>query len=154
MSVTDNNKIEWTDAQLLAQRKRGNTLVSAAAGSGKTAVLVEKIMRLLTVSGYSLDQMLVVTYTRNAADELRSKIRKKLTERVATDPLAAPHLSELPRAVIGTIHSFLLTVIKENYALLGLSPGVSVIDDSDVGALKAAAAEETVEALFHATAEL
>ncbi len=148
MSVTDNNKIEWTDAQLLAQRKRGNVLVSAAAGSGKTAVLVEKIMRLMTVSGYSLDQMLVVTYTRNAADELRSKIRKKLTERVAADPHAASHLSNLPRAVIGTIHSFLLTVIKEYYSVLGLSPGVSVIDDSDVGALKAAAAEETVEALF------
>ncbi|MBR3423897.1 MAG: UvrD-helicase domain-containing protein [Clostridia bacterium] len=105
-------------------------------------------MRLLTVSGYSLDQMLIVTYTRNAADELRSKIRRKLTERIAADPLVAAHLSELPRAAIGTIHSFLLKVIKENYSVLGLSPGVSVIDDSDDEALKTAAAEETVDALF------
>ena len=145
-------QIEWTDAQLLALRKRGNTLVSAAAGSGKTAVLTEKIMRLLTVSGRSLDEMLVVTYTKNAAEELKVRIGKKLTERAAEDPSAARHLGDLPRAVIGTIHSFLLKVVREYYSALGLPPAVSVIGEGDLKLIKAAASGEALDTLFSRSA--
>ena len=153
VSGMEKRPLNWTDAQLLAQRKRGNTLVSAAAGSGKTAVLIEKILRLLTVSGATLDDMLIVTYTKNAAEELKAKIAKKLTEKTAQDPLAERHLGDLPRAVIGTIHSFLLRTVKENYSALGIAPGVSVIDGGEEDTLKAAAVEETLEVLFSTVSE-
>ncbi|MBR7033432.1 MAG: UvrD-helicase domain-containing protein [Clostridia bacterium] len=154
VSVTENREIKWTDAQLLAQRKRGNTVVSAAAGSGKTAVLVEKIVRLLGDPDVSLDQMLIVTYTKNAADDLRVKIGKRLTELAGDDPKTARHLEALPRAVIGTIHSFLLKIIKEYYSRLDLTPSVSVIDSGDRDALSAAAADEVLDDLFSSGEEV
>ncbi len=150
----DRREINWTDAQLLAQRKRGNTVVSAAAGSGKTAVLVEKIIRLLGDPDVSLDQMLVVTYTKNAADDLRVKIGKRLTELAGDDPKAARHLEALPRAVIGTIHSFLLKIIKEYYSRLDLTPSVSVIDSGERAELSAAAADEVLDELFSSGEEI
>ena len=141
-------EISWTPAQLLAQRRRGNTLVSAAAGSGKTAALTEKIVRLLTKSGAKLDEMLVVTFSKAAAEELRVKIEKRLLELAAEDPSAVKHLTDLPGAQIGTIHSFCRKVIRENYAEAGVNPGFSVMDSGEEKTVKPRAAEDALDELF------
>ena len=78
---------KWTDNQLLAINARGgDVLVSAAAGSGKTAVLVERVLRMITDSEnpVSIDRLLIVTYTRAAAAQLRERISEKLTELINT----------------------------------------------------------------------
>ena len=73
---------QWTDEQLRAIETRGgNVLLSAAAGSGKTTVLVERVLRLIVEDGVDVDRMLVVTFTRAAASDMRAKLSQKLTER-------------------------------------------------------------------------
>ncbi len=146
------NDVRWTPDQSLALRRRGNTLVSAAAGSGKTTALAGKIIRLLTESGARLDRMLVVTFTKASAEELRAKIGKALREQIAVDPSAADHLGDLPSAEIGTIHSFLLKALREYYSELGLPPGISVIETESASELKSDAAEDTIEDLFSGSA--
>ena len=78
------NAPKWTDEQLSAIEARGeNLLLSAAAGSGKTTVLVERVLRLVLEDGADVDRMLVVTFTRAAASDMRAKLSKKLGERAA-----------------------------------------------------------------------
>ena len=80
---------KWTDNQLLAINARGgDVLVSAAAGSGKTAVLVERVLRMLTdpVNPISIDRLLIVTYTRAAAAQLKERISSKLMELIRENP--------------------------------------------------------------------
>ncbi|MBR7187882.1 MAG: UvrD-helicase domain-containing protein, partial [Clostridia bacterium] len=74
----------WTDEQLRAIEARGsNILLSAAAGSGKTTVLVERVMRLIADGGADVDRMLVVTFTRAAASDMRAKLCRRLNDRAA-----------------------------------------------------------------------
>lgn len=121
----------WTDAQLDAINTRGrDVLVCAAAGSGKTATLTERIIRRLTDKEDPADisRMLIVTYTRNAAAELREKIYKALSKALEEDP-SNKHLSlqmmKLPGARISTIHSFCFDIVKRNTAKLGLVASVT-----------------------------
>jgi len=123
--------VVWTDAQLDAINTRGrDVLVCAAAGSGKTATLTERIIRRLTDRDDPADisRMLIVTFTRNAAAELREKIYVALSEALDKDP-SNKHLSlqmmKLPGARISTIHSFCLDVVKRNTAKLGLPAAVT-----------------------------
>ena len=123
-------KPELTRSQLTALRRRGNTVVTAAAGSGKTTVLTEKIARLLR-SGAKLAEMLVVTFTRDAAGQLREKIRKNLAEDAKKgDRGAEEHLAALPLAEIGTIHTFCGRVIRENFGLAGIPANFSVAEEN------------------------
>ena len=74
----------WTDEQLRAIEARGgNILLSAAAGSGKTTVLVERVLRLIAEDGADVSRMLVVTFTRAAASDMRAKLSRQLNERAA-----------------------------------------------------------------------
>ena len=101
-----------TPAQREAVENRGGKLlVSAAAGSGKTKVLVDRLMTYLTDPNdpAQLDEFLVITYTRAAAGELRAKIAKKLTERIAQDPENSHLQKQLQRLYltkISTVHGF------------------------------------------------
>ena len=98
-----------TDAQKSAIQKSGNILVSAAAGSGKTAVLVERVAQLLINKNYSADRLLIVTFTNAAAAEMRTRIEKRLSEEIQKDP-NNEHVQKqkylLPNADICTIDSF------------------------------------------------
>ena len=120
-----------TDHQELAAESRGGArLVSAAAGSGKTKVLVERLMRYVD-RGADIDQFLVITYTRAAAAELRSRILSALGERIAADPMnrRLRRQTELCcRASIGTIDSICGRFLRENTHLAGISPDYRVIE--------------------------
>ena len=105
---------EWTKNQQAAIDARGaDVLVAAAAGSGKTAVLVERIIKRITEkeNPISLDRLLVVTFTNAAAAEMRQRVGRALTEKLENEPhnaQLARQLALLPRAMITTIHAFVI----------------------------------------------
>ena len=116
--------------ELAAESRGGARLVSAAAGSGKTKVLVERLMRYVD-RGADIDDFLVITYTRAAAGELRSRILSALGERIAADPMnrRLRRQTELCcRASIGTIDSLCGRFLRENTHLAGISPDYRVIE--------------------------
>ena len=130
--------VKWTEAQLCAIEAKGcDLLVSAAAGSGKTAVLTERLIRRLCdpEDPADISRMLIVTFTKAAATELREKIAKVISRACEADPsnrALARQKKKLPTAVISTIDSFCYRVIKENFSALGVGPGVRIADDSEI----------------------
>ena len=110
----------------------GELLVSAAAGSGKTRVLVERLLDRVTGEGLDIDRFLVITYTKAAAAELRERIAQELTERLAQNP-ADRHLRRqttlVYQAQISTIHSFCSALLRENGYLLNLDPDFRLCDE-------------------------
>ena len=128
----------WTPSQEAAMRIDGKTLlVSAAAGSGKTSVLTERIIRKLTDTEHPADlsRMLIVTFTRAAAAELKGRIAKALTDAMATDPENA-HLSRqlflLGSAQISTIDAFFQKAVRANFERLSLPASFRMADESEV----------------------
>ncbi|MBQ7982134.1 MAG: UvrD-helicase domain-containing protein, partial [Clostridia bacterium] len=127
---------KWTTAQREAIRARGETLlVSAAAGSGKTAVLTERIIDRVLDEEHPLDltQILVVTFTKAAAAELKSRIRAALEGELAKNPdnrRLHTQLLSVGRAKICTIDSFCLDLIRTHFDDLGLSPRISIADEA------------------------
>ncbi len=119
--------MQWTKEQLDVLQVRGsNLLVAAAAGSGKTAVLVERIVRLVTEGSNppGLDEILVVTFTQAAAKEMKERIRVALRKLAETgNHRAEAQLACVFEAPISTIHAFCLTLLRENFHLAGLEPG-------------------------------
>ena len=132
----------WTAAQQAAIDFCGDNLIlSAAAGSGKTATLTQRIIRLLTDprEEVSLSRMLIVTFTNAAAGELRSRIADALTAALAKDPGNRRLLRELtilPGAKITTIHSFFLSSLQPHYAQLGLPPDFSILEEAQAAVLQ------------------
>lgn len=127
-------------------------LVSAAAGSGKTKVLTERLMSYLTETpAKRIDSFLIITYTRAAAGELRARITDELTQRMAREP-DNPALRQqyalLPRTQIGTIHRFCKSLLQEHCFSLGLSPDFQIADDNQVSAIKQSALTKTLEAAY------
>ena len=125
----------WTDAQLDAIRaRRGTVLVSAAAGSGKTAVLVERVIERLTDPDHptDADRLLVVTFTKAAAAEMRERIERRLFELIRENPqntrLRRQQLL-LQQAQICTVDSFCSSIVREFFYLIGISPDFSVVSD-------------------------
>ncbi len=125
----------WTDAQLDAiKARRGTVLVSAAAGSVKTAVLVERVIERLTDPEHptDADRLLVVTFTKAAAAEMRDRIEKRLLALMKEQPentrLRRQQLL-LQQAHICTVDSFCSDIVREFFYLLGISPDFSIITD-------------------------
>ena len=143
--------MKWTTDQQAAIDARGaHVLVSAAAGSGKTAVLVERLSsRLLDESDeLTADRMLVVTFTNAAAAEMKRRIAKALDEALREDPTndyIRKQRQMLNRALITTIHSFCLEVIRENYYLLDLDPAFKIAEERDLVLLQDDVLEEVLE---------
>lgn len=140
----------WTDEQLSAiHEKNGNILVSAAAGSGKTAVLVERIIKLITdeTNPVDIDRLLVVTFTKAAASEMKERIGAAVTEELKKNPDSINFKRQavlLNHADIMTIHSFCLSVARENYNRLGIDPAFRVADETETLLIKA----EILDRLF------
>ncbi len=126
----------WTDEQRAAFSERQKTLlVSAAAGSGKTATLTERIIRTLTESDTGdISRMLIVTFTRAAAGELRTRIARELSRAISSGGRTA-HLSRqlllLPAAHISTIDSFCLDLVRSHAVRLGISPVFRLADAAE-----------------------
>lgn len=120
----------WTKQQEQAISARNHAiLVSAAAGSGKTAVLVERIVSLVR-EGASMNRMLIVTFTRAAAAEMRQRLAKRLSrEAISRDPAMVRALDELETTQISTIHAFCQRVIRSHFEQVGVDPLVRPCDE-------------------------
>ena len=141
--------MEWTEQQRRTIETRGkNVLVSAAAGSGKTAVLTERILRLVTEGRVPLKELLVVTFTEAAASEMKSRIAAALTLAAEEDPFAEAQLKQLGSAKIMTFHAFCLTALRRYYYTIGLDPSFAVADEKRAEALREEAADEMFAAAF------
>lgn len=136
--------------ELAAESRGGARLVSAAAGSGKTKVLVERLMRYVDC-GADIDDFLVITYTRATAGELRSRILSAIGERIARDPMnrRLRRQTELCcRASIGTIDSLCGRFLRENTHLAGIAPDYRVIEPERAGELRANVLDKLLEKLY------
>ncbi len=141
-------EVKWTKEQLLAIKEKGeNILVAAAAGSGKTAVLVERIINKIINEKIDIDKILVVTFTKSAASEMRARILDAIYENIEKNP-EDMHLQKqitlLSKANICTIDSFCLDVVKNNFFEIGISPNLKIADNTEIEILK----QETLEDLF------
>ncbi len=144
----------WTDAQRRAIEVRGHTvLVSAAAGSGKTAVLTERAVRRMLdpQAPIDADRLLVVTFTRAAAQEMKQRMLQRLTDHIAANPLdsaARRQRQLLDRAVIGTLDALCLNLLRENWQLLGLPAAFRVGDAQELDAMRDQAVDAVLEAAY------
>lgn len=144
----------WTPQQQQAIDQRGkNILVSAAAGSGKTAVLVERIKKLVAEEGVPIDRMLIVTFTNAAASEMKEKIRATLKNKLKDSPQLKEQLDLLPGASISTFHSFALDVIRQYFYLIDLEPGFAICDDAQSIVIKEDALDTLLEERFEEGSE-
>ena len=148
-----------TPQQAMAVNDRGGTLlVSAAAGSGKTKVLVDRLMRYLTdpVDPANLDDFLIITYTKAAASELRGKIAAKLGERIAENP-GNRHLQQQMQRLyltkISTVHAFCADLLRENAYRLDVSADFRVGDENECRELRENAMTAVLDAAFEQIGE-
>ncbi len=147
---------EWTEQQRHAITAQGGSiLVSAAAGSGKTAVLVERVIRMITAADHPVDadRLLVVTFTRDAAAEMKQRIAQALADLLRDDPFDPQLLRQsklLYTATICTIDSFCGDLVKEYFHTLGVSADYRIADQSELELLKAAAMDSAMEDFYNA----
>lgn len=141
---------EPTPDQRQAIERKGTVLVSAAAGSGKTAVLVERVVRLLLdpVAPIDADRLLVVTFTNAAAAEMRTRIEKRLAEEQEKDP-DNPRLIRqqllIARASICTIDAFCIELVRDHFQLLGIRPDFKIADPATLSPLREKALTAVLE---------
>lgn len=151
--------VSWTPEQSDAINvKNRAAVVSAAAGSGKTAVLVEKLLRILSDRDepVSADRIVVVTFTNDAAAQMKQRLCAKLAEAAEKDPendWLVSQQSLIPSAKISTIHSFCFDMIRGNAALIGADAGFRVLDQSEDDAISAQAAENVFDEWFSSRAD-
>ena len=142
----------WTEQQQQTIDVRGrNVLVAAAAGSGKTTVLVERIRKMVTEENVPIDSMLIVTFTNAAAAEMKEKIRRSLREKAEEFPERQElreQLECLPGASISTFHSFALNVIRNFFYLIDLDPDLSICDESQGLVLLEEALDDLLEECY------
>ena len=142
-------QVKWTDEQLDAIfRKDSNILVAAAAGSGKTAVLVERIINKIINEKVDIDKLLVVTFTNAAASEMRQRVLSAIYDKLEEEPdniNLQRQITLLNKASICTIDSFCLEVVRNNfYELDNVSPNFRIADTTEIELLK----QEVIEELF------
>ncbi|MGE5421803.1 MAG: UvrD-helicase domain-containing protein, partial [Ignavibacteriales bacterium] len=147
-------KRAWTPQQREAIHARGtNLLVSAAAGAGKTSVLVQRIINCVQdpISGIDIDRLLVVTFTNAAAAQMREQIARELAAELSLQP-SSRHLQRqitlLNCAPIATIHSFCLDVLRQHFYRLDLDPAFRVADDGEASLLELEVLEELFETKY------
>ncbi|HWQ41867.1 MAG TPA: UvrD-helicase domain-containing protein [Desulfosporosinus sp.] len=146
------SKPDWTVEQLAAISLRGQLLVAAAAGSGKTAVLVERLIQRITdpEEAVDVDRFLVVTFTKAAANEMRERIGKALDNALFQEQVPGEierllrQRNLLNRASITTLHSFCLELIRKYFYQLELDPAFRIADQAEADLLR----QDVVEDLF------
>ena len=134
----------WTIEQETAINESGqNIIVSAGAGSGKTAVLTERVIRKLK-SGVSIKNLLILTFTNNAAHEMKDRIRKSIKKEAENDINLKKELDYIDNAYITTFDSFALSIVKKYHYLIDIGNDISIIDSSIIDLKK----EEILEDIF------
>ncbi|MDO5156018.1 MAG: helicase-exonuclease AddAB subunit AddA [Eubacteriales bacterium] len=146
--------MNWTtDQKKIIDSRNCNLLVSAAAGSGKTAVLVERMIQMISDDAHPMDvdQLLVVTFTKAAAAQMKEKIASAIEKKLEADS-ANEHLLRqvnlVNRANIMTIDSFCYKVVKEHFYVLGLDPNIRVGDTGEMGLLREEVLEKVMEEFY------
>ena len=130
---------KWTDAQLEAiQKDKSNIIVSAGAGSGKTAVLSERVIRKVK-EGIHINELLLLTFTNNAAKEMKERIRSKLKKEGLTEELKL-----IDSAYITTFDSYALSILKRYHYKLNISKDVKIVDADLINYKK----EEYLDTIF------
>ncbi len=145
----------WTEAQKQAIESRdGTVLVSAAAGSGKTAVLVERVIERITDSSNPVDieKLLIVTFTKAAAAEMKERISKRLSEMICEQPqnqYLKRQKMYLPNAQISTMDSFCGKLVKENFEKADVAPDYTMLSDIEHDLLKREVINEVLEEIYN-----
>lgn len=148
------SEMKWTPKQQQCIIARGGSvLVSAAAGSGKTAVLVERVIRRITAgtAPVDIDRLLIVTFTRAAAAEMRQRLSEALSKKMEEEPenrLYQRQQMLLPQASISTVHGFCARLLQEHAAKAGLPIGFKVAEESQTQLLAAAAMDAVLEEAY------
>lgn len=139
----------WTEEQFAAITARGeNLLLAAAAGSGKTTVMVERILSLIA-EGVGVDEMLIVTFTRASAADMRAKLTDRLSERAdAGDAHCREQVARLESASISTIHAFCTSLLRTYFEAAGVDPAFRILDEAENAACEDAAVDEAMEAAY------
>ena len=145
--------VKWNDQQRAAIEHRGNNiLVSAAAGSGKTAVLVERIKQLIIGDKVSIDRFLIVTFTNAAAAEMKEKLIKAINEEIKSNPTDSAFLRRqldlMSTANISTFHSFALEVMRRYFYLTDLEPDFKIGDEGTIEIIRRDVLDELFEDYF------
>ncbi|MDR1012688.1 MAG: UvrD-helicase domain-containing protein [Lactobacillales bacterium] len=144
----------WTENQKKAiNAKGGSILVSAAAGSGKTAVLVQRIIEKLTdpTCPCDADKLLIITFTNAAAAEIKQRLNDEITSLISKNPRDKNLVRQqilLSYANIGTVHSFCSKIIRENFHYLDIPPNFRVADSNELLSLKERAMQDAIENLY------
>ena len=153
------SRFEPTAAQRRAIELRGSSvLVSAAAGSGKTRVVTERVLASILdpEDPASIQEFLIITFTKAAATELKSRIGHAVQEAMREHPgdrrLKEQHLL-CPQASIGTIHSFCQNILRENSHALGIAPDFRVLDEDRAAMMKQSAMDRVMESRYEKMAE-
>ncbi|NLO20791.1 MAG: helicase-exonuclease AddAB subunit AddA [Syntrophomonadaceae bacterium] len=147
---------KWTQEQSQAIDSRGsNLLLSAAAGSGKTAVLVQRVINLILKDELDIDRLLIVTFTQAAAAEMRERINQAIFEELQWASVEAQkhlrrQLTLLSQSSISTIHSFCREVIKKYFFLIDIDPNFRVADESESAIIRMDVMEELIESEYEA----
>ena len=151
--------MKWTtDQQKAIDARKGTLLVSAAAGSGKTAVLVERVIRRICDSENpcGVENLLIVTFTKAAAAQMKEKIHAAIGKQIALNPsdkrLRRQQLM-LPCANICTIDSFCIGLVRENFHVLGISPDFSLLDEGKLAVLRSQAVSSVADSLYKEQSE-
>ena len=139
----------WTEEQTAAIEARGeNLLLAAAAGSGKTTVMVERILSLIA-EGVSVDEMLIVTFTRASAADMRAKLTERLSALAdGGDAHCREQLARLESASISTIHAFCTALLRTHFEAAGVDPAFRILDDAENAVCEDAAVDEALEAAY------
>ena len=145
------SEVKWTDDQQSAIDSRGTVLVAAAAGSGKTAVLAQHVVEMVTgESPVDADRLLVLTFTRDAAAEMKNRIRKKLDELIAAspDPNLIRQKQKLYSAHISTTDSFCSSLVREHFSALGIAPDFRIAGSDEIATLSERALDSALEPFY------
>lgn len=149
----------WTENQIKAIVTPPDVLVNAAAGSGKTAVLVERIIRKIIYDGVSIERLLVVTFARDAAMEMQQRIKKALLDKLkkTNDIELSAYLKRqvrlLPVSDITTIDAFCINLVKKNFHYLGIDPDFKIMDAEEAKVLLDITADAFLDSLYEAKDE-
>lgn len=142
----------WTKEQEMAiNKKDSNILVSASAGSGKTAVLVERVISTCIEQKVDIDKLLVVTFTKASASELKEKLYNAIYSKLKDNPadkFIKRQLSLISRSNITTMHSFCLDLVRSNFYILDIDPNFKICDESQEKLLKNKAVQKVIEKLY------
>ncbi len=151
--------MKWTaDQQKAIDARKGTLLVSAAAGSGKTAVLVERVIQRIcdAENPCGVENMLIVTFTNAAAAQMKDKIHAAIGKKIALNPsdkrLRRQQLM-LPFANICTIDSFCIGLVRENFHSLGIAPDFALLDEGKLGLLRNRAVSAVADSLYAESSE-